>query len=290
MIFNRPLRLFSAVWGEHIAIFEDYCLRSLLWPENYAAVKTSPWTIRTRNADVDRMKALGERHGFQFAVSEIVENEHTGPMVGMALFEEMEACIAANAALLFVPPDTLFAEGSIPNMREIADPPYTCVAAGSVRVLPELIYEITGPTPPSPLVRMAWKHLHPTWIDAEIGRARANSWRGGVAWRKIRDGLYAVQHRIPSPWIVNPIPSDIEYLKAKGSVGAWDHEWPAKLVNEGRQRLIGSSDIAFMVEITPEDEAISPLADSNHDAPDAFHLDSPNNHVNRNTVALCRAC
>jgi hypothetical protein len=232
---------------------------------------------------------IGKQYGFNFEPYPLTFRENTGTTVGFAMFEELERCIAEDASLLFVPPDTIFGDGTIPNLISLGDFPRVCVSVGSVRVLPQILDAVSVPLENAQLVRLAWEHLHSTWVEAEMGREIVNSWRGGVAWKKLGEGMYAVQHRLPSPWLVNPMPSDVSWLRAKGSIGAWDHEWPAKLVNEGRQRLVGSSDIAFMVEITPAEESNCPTAPANPEEPDSFHLDNSHNHVNRNTVALYRA-
>jgi hypothetical protein len=140
----------------------------------------------------------------------------------------------------------------------------------------------------SQLVSMAWKHLHPTWRDANIILPHTNSFVGGVSWKMIGDKLYAVTHLLPTPFLIQPHPSDGEWFRLYGGPGSFDHVWPAKLVDEGRQRLVASSDAAFAVELTMKHENIPPLYPLDPTNPSQYSGANKHNHINRNSVCVFR--
>jgi hypothetical protein len=51
----------------------------------------------------------------------------------------------------------------------------------------------------------------------------------------------------------------------------WDTYWPHDLVYQERFRVVGSSDVAFMCELTEPDKNVPQLTDINPQ-PDAYHM------------------
>jgi hypothetical protein len=99
--------------------------------------------------------------------------------------------------------------------------------------------------------------------------------------------LYAVQHRIPTAYLARPVAADVAYFKQETDLGVWDHRWPEILVEAQRQRVVGSSDGAFVIELTPPAVNNPPL--KRHDgAVDDYRGQLRHHAVNRNMLAIWR--
>jgi len=76
---------------------------------------------------------------------------------------------------------------------------------------------------------------------------------------------------------------------SKPKFGNYDHAFGNRLVQEGRQRIIGSSDAAFMVELTPVGVSEGDLQKIDPEYPDNYWQDVPHIQINRNTMMIWRA-
>ncbi len=287
----KQIRLFTAVWGEnYLDWFEKFCLKSLAWPKNAAALEGATWVFLTKKSHQERLQGALKRSPIKLADTEFLlleddfdKNPHAaGAYMLQGYLMEMGRCITFGAQSLTAPPDTIFGDGSIHNMREMARGRDTVVFAAHTRVVPDIESETNEPLSNSKLVTAAWKHLHKTWSDAQDGLEKSNSYIGGVNWQYLDSGLYAVCHRLPTPYLINFTPEDLTYFKAQLHYGVIDHFWPHEcLIDFERMRVIGSSDGAFMVEITPADKNIPPIEHYRADEPDLFFRNLRHNKVNR---------
>lgn len=287
----KNLRIFTAVWNDqYLDWFEKYCLNSLSAPKNAAALEGATWVFLTRESHRVRLeKAINDSpirvKDIEFMVlgPEFEENPHAaGSFMLQGLLMEMGRCITFGAQSLTAPPDTIFGEGTIANMRELARGRDTVIFAAHVRVTPEIDQELGKGLSNAQLVTAAWKHLHKTWEDAQDGLEKTNSYIGGVSWQYLANGLYSVCHRLPTPYLINFTPEDLVYFKAQIHYGVIDHFWPDQcLIDFERMRFIGSSDAAFMVEVTPADKNIPPIEHYRADEADAFYRNLKHNKVNR---------
>lgn len=194
----------------------------------------------------------------------------------------MNRCLAYNAQMLLAPPDTIFGDGSLAHMIEIGNQRDVVVFAVHARVLPTIDASLTKPLSNAQLVGSAWKHLHKTWEQAEFGRGQINTYIGGVVWRYLSENLYSIQHMLPTPYLFNWTPEDLVFFKNQIHWGVIDHAWPsACLIDTERQRTIGSSDGAFMVEVTEAENNIPPIAAYHADEPDLFWKKLAHNKHNR---------
>lgn len=292
---NKQLRVFTSVWGDqHIDWFKKYCLQSLSWPKNRDCLDGATWTFLTLEDDVPKIEAALKESGIQieninFMLLPKNFNPHqAGSLINEGLLIEMQNCIMYNTKMLLAPPDTIFGNGSIRSMLEVARQRDSVVFAVHARVNPTI--EATTEMSNAKLVTAAFKNLHKTWSEAvDGGREKVNSYIGGVSWKWVGDGLYAVTHRLPTPYVFNWTPEDIVYFKNQLHWGTIDHSWPHEcLVHTERMRVIGSSDAAFMVEITPENENIPPVAAYHENEPDLFWRNLSHNKVNRMFSVILR--
>lgn len=286
---KKSLRIWTSVWGDkHISWFEKYAISSLKSPRNAEALIGATWVINTREQDRERIAGLIKESGLKVKDTEFVifssefdQNPHAaGSFINQALLREISMCLTYNAQTLICPPDTIWGDGSIEHLIEVADQRDVVVLAAHARVLPEIAAE-TGITNAG-LVSLAWKSLHATWREAEYGRDRINTYVGGVIWRYLSEALYSVQHFLPTPYLINWTPEDLVYFKNQIHWGVWDHAWPdACLISTERQRVVGSSDAAFMVEVTEPEQNIPPLEHYRVDSPDLFWKNLSHNKHNR---------
>lgn len=286
------MRLFTLVFGEpYCTWFENALMRSLMWPRNLEATRefAVEHNIYTRDEDRDRLRAIAERHGIPLQFHPFTRENSSGETLQPCLLDHLRNCEMTGHAAFIAPPDTIFGDGTVATLCQVGNVPGICVAVPHVRANADALGKLgSRPVSNPALVDFAWENLHKTWADANASLANTNSRLGGVSWRELRKGLYAVTHRLPTCYLANVLKSDVAWFSAQWETGTWDHTWPAKLVKDQRQRVIASSDAAFMVELTEAHQNIPPTEPADPDEPDKFWRDLEQNYVNRNTVAIFR--
>jgi hypothetical protein len=301
---RKPLRLFSAVWGDkHLDWFEKCCLESLSWEKNAEAIEGATWSFLTKAKDRERLiesvKASGIKIrdvDFMVLGPDFDQNPHAaGQFMNEGFVMEISKCITYGAQSLTAPPDTVFGNGTIKSLVAVGSQRDVVVFAAHMRVLPEILdgirdYQVLTQKNPSnaKLVSLAIRHAHRTWTEAEVGLEKINSYVGGISWRYLDENLYAVTHRLPTPYLINFTPEDLVYFRNQIHYGVIDHSFPGDcLIDSERQRVIGSSDGAFMVELTEAASNIPPTAPYHDDQPDLFWRNAKHNRTNRmNTIIL----
>ncbi len=299
------LKIFSAVWGkQHLEWFERATCRSLAWPLNKAALQHAHWIIYTTKEDAPRAIEIASQvlPKEQIEFVEMPRHVHgSSPEMGSVLLSgflhTMRKCIIDGSRMLIAPPDTIFGEGTIPNLLIAGRQPHTCVAVVHPRVSPSIFAQIGVSAVTNPqLVTRAWKHLHDSWTYAEAGLARTNSFVGGVSWYKLptQANAVAVTHRLPTVYLADFLPADLAFFQQPHdnlppTFGVLDHGWPAEcLIDQQRQRLIGSSDACFIIELTDQEKNIPPLMNANPFEADAFWRDLKHNRFNRQVHVIFR--
>lgn len=301
----KPLRIFTPVWGdEHIHRFEIGLVKSMCWPKNKETLtgNVAYWHVFTVPEDMARITQIMERVGHPYQVhgmDPMCQSEDAGAR-GTALanagLEIMSACLVDGSLFMTAFSDIVFADGSLEPMFAVAQRHRICVSVPHMRVLPAFLNHLDKPLSNPEMVSLALATAHPTWTDAEIGirgwiRPLGNQFYGGLSWEKF-PGYYLVQHCLPNIWMANIEQADVELIRAQALWGAWDHNFPSKVVEEGRSRVLGSSDAAFMVEVTEHDKGIAPSGGIDPLKPDAFHHDTLDygkfHGVYRNYVSVFR--
>lgn len=296
---RRPVRLFSIVFNDqYIDWFERGCVRSLLWPKNRAALKAAlGWDVWTTRADADRVREIAGRLGCPVELrAEILpasweDKAALKPQLAAVLTAQMERCVAEGQAFLWAAPDNIFADGAVRSFVELAAARDVCVASAPLRVKAEGFIEAMGegPLEGAALVRLGMERAHRSFLDAEATLPDTNSFESGLSWRRIGDGLYAITHRKQSAYLMQPTAADVWWFRKNPKFGGFDHGFPKLLVDEQRQRVIGSSDAAFVVELTTARAYVPPVMISDAGEPDRFNRDLSNYAANRNAVVIWRA-
>lgn len=284
------MQLLTIVYGEkHIDWFKRGLLGSLCWPRNKAIIEGSTWNIFTD--DENKLKLLVLESGLKVKLNV----KHTNTMrryvdlPHSAIVWQIEECLKTKDRLLFAPPDTIFGDGAIEGIHKNCRETGAAVASAHPRVVPDILSSLEGrhrPSTNADLSTLAWQTLHRSWQEAETGHVRQNSFVGGVSWNKTRD-VISVTHRLPTTYMVDFTEEDLNFFKVAHSFGAWDHDWPTHILYpRGRVRYLGSSDLAFVCEVTDKDKNIPPIVPNAN--PDDFHHKRPHNELNKQFVSVFR--
>ena len=286
------MRLFTLCWGEpYLTWFQNALTASLSWPDNLDALRrfAVEWNIYSRENERDRLRAIAEPLGIPLQFHPFLTNNSSGETLQPCLLDHIRNCHQTGTAAFIAPPDTIFGEESVGTICAVGMLPGLCVAVPHVRINAGCLPRLAGRSwSNAELVDFAWENLHRTWADADASLSNTNSLLGGVSWRKLRKGMYAVTHRLPTTYLANIDASDVDWFSRQWETGTWDHTWPAKIVKEQRQRTIASSDAAFICELTREHENIPICQPSDPNVPDKFWRDLEQNYVQRNVVNIFR--
>lgn len=297
-----------------MSLFRRACFKSLNWPLNQKALSGSTWNIFTKKEHFDELTELLKESPFNLRLNDI--GEHLG-IIGVTVPVPAKVCdqgvllleglkrgirfsLENGLKMLFAPPDTIFGDGTIPNLIAAGNSHFSCVCVSHPRVLPSILDEIDeigatrGSISNSKLVTLSMKHPHDSWTMSESGAKDNRSLMSGVTWKKIDHALYQVQHRLPTHYYCGFNKEDWDFWWGVSSFGAYDHRWPGEqLIRQERQRYIGSSDACFIAEVTDYDKNIPPLVDKSKmpaNLPDdTFMLnDRLHSEINRQTVVYFR--
>lgn len=297
------LRIWTPVWGEkHIGLLTAALGRSFLWPKNHEAIKDAKWMLMIHGSEYQQVmaaatKILPEEQIETIEMSESMSDltAQRGILMNDALLTIIPKCLSDKSQMLISTPDFIWGDGTIANMRRLGEQKGTCVALAHPRVKPTIIraLELDAPTDNFGLVTLAMKHPHESWVTSELGKDPNTTHKGGILWRKISPGMITVQHRMPSPYLVNFLPSDLDYFKTdtpskRAAFGAWDHDWPEVLLEHERWRMILSSDVGFMAEVTSDGDNMSGFGPIDHGEPDSYWHGQTHHRMNRQFVATMR--
>ncbi len=280
---NRPIKLLSMVWGDHLELFEKVCLRSLFQSHNLPEVLSQGRKVemfimtpeRDRDDALARLAKVSQDYPIDCSWFE-------GCRLVDGLIACMSKCIEDNSLLMLTPPDTFFADGSISNLLAYhADRKDMCVSGFHVRVndkeflqwlewkrdLSDVWYNLSS----DKLVDAAFDFAHPSFKHALIDESINNARHGGVYVQKIRDGLWSIVHRLPTVYLASVNDEDLKRFSERRKFDEWDWSWPAKLMLKKRYKCCASSDLFFAVELTPVDKNV-PLLVKNDKLIDDFSL------------------
>lgn len=299
-MLEHPLRIYTAVWGKKfIELFKKTALKSLHWQQNLEALMNvnQPiiWSLYSNEEDLTEVETIVQDAFGDFitietnSFSEKIEGNHPkmGNLILDCFVKEIEKCLQANAKLLLAPPDTIFGDGSLRGLFTVGAHKGICVAVPHPRVLDTILKSDDQLTNPQ-LVSLAWQHLHRTWSEAKSDREKNNAHVGGIYWKEVKKGLYTVQHRLPTNYLIHFNKDDLEFFKNQISFGVIDHLWPIFLLKREQQRYIGSSDVAFIVEVTEEKQNVPPCYPVNINQPDGFWRQEFHNKIFRQMIAVFR--
>lgn len=289
-----PTRLFTIVYGDAFAdLYERIAVRSLSQPQNRAAIPQDAVIALYSDAEtMPRAVKAASKLG-RVKPHTITVDAPVASLIQAALLNEVKVCLDTQSTLIIVNPENFWGDGSLESLLGVAGTQDVCVSAPHARVdagkflscLPD--YCLNNPQ----LVQLAMNTLHPSWNESNADHKETGSYLSGVSWRKIRSNLYAVTHLLPTVFLARFTPADYGFFEEqhrRGAVGLWDHFWPDRLAEAGRQRVIGSSDAFFLAELTEPHTHNVPKAEVNPLDHSVFHRRSAQINATRNMTAIWR--
>ena len=278
------IRFLSLAWDWGVGEFETVLAPSLLQPNNVPWLLQSGYDVQFTVFTVEREAARlrdtverafsplkGLRGQFIVTVGVIHGTEETAASLKRAAFvTEFRAAVAEEVPVVLTSADVFFADAAIRNIVTYCRKPNIVAAGVHLRVQRDPFLELlrryretfgNRPVSNARLVDMCMQTLIGALEASHVDRDVNASATTAVSIRNIRPDLLAVVHHMPTPVMVWPNQSDLEFLfdRIGGREGAdniWliDNLWPEKLIAEGRWRLLASSDLFFMVELTSSAE------------------------------------
>lgn len=285
------LQVITCVWGtKHLDMFRKGTLKTLSYKQNKKALyeAKAKFNLFTDQEHVDFLYKIvdAEFPELEVNVQPTTMLRRYNDPIQAAFIWQIEECLRYGHKLLIAPPDTLFGDESIPGILKVGREKGACVAVPHPRVNPSILNELDWTFKNEQMVSLAWKHLHRSWVNAEVGHPNRNSFIGGVHWSKISPKIISISHRLPTVYLADFTLEDLKYFQSAGSFGVFDHLWPGHiLIPRGRQRTVGSSDVAFVVEVTEFDKNIPPMSDGD---PDDFWQKNPHNEINKQFISVFR--
>lgn len=307
---RKTVRLYSAFWGQkHIDLFANALVPSLSWIQNKTALQdvSATWEIWTKAEDFPVVADIAKEVGISIVLNDLTPFlndldtkylKDTGVMLNEAFKISAKKCLDTNSRMLLAPPDTIFGGDSIPNILQAGEYKDRVVFVFHMRVLPSIIDELArqanrfGPMNSisnARLLKLSLNNAHRSFTEAEVTGDRINGYIGGIFWRRRPNGIIAVQHCLMTPYLINWTEEDLAFFSRQNPPGTWppvfgecDHLWPGVLVYpKDRAVVLGSSDDAFLCEITESESNVPPLQHYVQNEPDLFWRGAIHNKINR---------
>lgn len=285
---SKPLHIFTHVFnGKYLSQWRRAGAVSLLWPKNREALNSLDvlWDIYTSTSSLEEVRV--------FARTLPIKHEVTAEdgVKDSSLRVALEKAHKAGAYFMPAPPDIIWGDGSIGALLRLMVFAYgRCLAVPHVRVAErKFMATFTGESlSNAQLVKKAFAALHEAFAGSEGPADKQNTGTTGTVWTKLSPGLYAAGFFLPTIHLMQPTAEDVKWFNTTPGSDHWDHRWPASLVGKDRHRIIGSSDAAFMAELTPDDEVHPPRHATEKGKWDEYTGTLPHHIQNRNTVAIFR--
>lgn len=206
----------------------------------------------------------------QIAISDSVERLfREGYHICIVCYEDFHTFLKTEIRLgyvektitFFYPADLFWSKNTLYNLVKLAEGNRYSFAVPHVRV--NETFSLDAPMESDVMVNEAFKHAHYTLQTSDIS-ILSNQCHNGLCLRNTGE-IMTLQHAMPHIPLVQFEDSDLKFWY-KNDIGNWDRSWIDKLSAEGRLRIVGSSDIAFGVELTDSRTHRNKLRDNPTDA------------------------
>lgn len=290
----KRLHIYTHVFnGEYASQWKRAGAVSLLWPRNIAALNTVDvlwdiYTTETAAYDVREFAStlpVGDTDRLNVTIEPPQRKDSSLPMA-------LEKAWKASAYFMPAPPDIIWGDGSVGALLKLMPFAYArCLAVPHIRVAEKAFMAgFTGePLTNAQLVHKAFSALHEAFRGSEVPSHKQNTGSTGTVWTQLADGLYAAGFFLPTVHMMQPTEDDVKWFKTTQGQDHWDHRWPSALVGTDRHRMIASSDVAFMAELTPDDKLHPPRHPTLKGKWDDYDGKMAHHIANRNTVCTFRA-
>lgn len=288
----KRLHIFTLVFGaDYVSHWRRAGAASLLWPRNLAALNTVEvlWDIYTSAESEAEIRAAAEV--LPLGDTDKLEITVVPPNKDAALVPAIEKAWKAKAYFMPAPPDLIWGDGSVGSLLKLMPFAYgRCLAVPHVRVARDkFMAGFNGDPISNPqLVSKAFGALHESFAGARVPAEKHNTTSTGTVWTELDRDLYAAGFFLPTIHMMQPTEADVKWFKSTPGPDHWDHRWPAALVGTDRHRIVASSDAAFMVELTADDELHPPRGAIVKGKWDEYGGKLAHHIANRNTVCVFR--
>jgi len=162
----------------------------------------------------------------------------------------LQESIKRNAIWFWVCSDEIITDGAVTNLVSMVDSDDCCIATPVFRVeKKKFLNEFkNNDNTKKNVLELSFKYFYSDIVDSFKDSNNNVSWTSGISIEKTGQG-YLATNTLPSVYCAKIIQSDIDYYK-KNRANIYDHLWPSKLLVERRLRVVSSSDICFVVELT----------------------------------------
>lgn len=214
------LRIFTTAWGDkYLQMHKDYAIKSI-------------------SKSVDKLR----KEGFEIEFITYGEKD-----LEASLRKEIQDSIKQNAYSIMLPPDTIWSEDGLYNLVKIGVNKKYCIAVPHNRIA-DFDAPTKIPIKATELVKHVFslpEHAITTLYD-DLPK---NQTHFGVSVRKISNTMSVMTHNLPTVYFCKFTEYDYRFFNLY-KYSNWDRDWLEALISQDRLRVVSSSDICYLVELT----------------------------------------
>ena len=273
----------NVTWGqEHLDMLFRYAIPSVMQDGNIPTLKADGYRMKfflyTNQSAIETVKETYasviekcsqyldfEIFSFESIIGH-VDLSDKGPLLQKTFTKSIKYCLDNECSLVNFCSDAFLGNESLYNLAKLSEGKDVTIAAAHPRVfykevikeeaIKSVVFEdsvVSNET----LVALAFKESNSrlSQLREEDDYSMSHL---GLAVKKISEKTYSVVHSLPSPYFLNFTWEDYKFFRRR-NYNNIDKTWPRKLLKENRLKIVGSSDVFFMIELTPsiEDRSIS---------------------------------
>ena len=265
---KEKLFVFAPVWGEwHIDLFFKYTMPSLMQSGNLPSLSKQNeiiFYIYTMDEDIYKLdKEMKNRnYGYKFYIhSESDFYDKGRQLMSNFLIHILKICVNENALMLLAQSDLIYSNNSVKNLVNLSEGKGVSIAVPHPRVSYECIekhsiFDDDKEIDSDNLVSIAFKCKHHSLelcdelLDCNLTHS------SGVSTRKLGANILAVTHNLPSVYLFSPIMDDVIFFSRRTEFNDIDKTWPHMLLRQTRLKVVGSSSISYIIELTRDEPGI----------------------------------
>lgn len=269
-INDSALVLLIPAWGAGIDMLRDWALPSLMQLGNLPSLMADGVEIHLQGFTKPGEKEVLAHLFRDVPFRSMTVYEDPDPLLQMCHLGPKSA-FEQSRRVLFCSADQIWGDGTISNVWNYARGKPVVVAVPHLRVVESRWKEkwkinmMGFPISNKGLVRAGLDPdcIHSSqhcWSSDDVN----TTYNSGVSFTRINDRTVTVIHWLPSPLLCWFTAEDVEFFSKSEKSVLWDREWPSMVLEENRWRVIGSSQIAFGLELSKEASAARPESGRKH--------------------------
>jgi hypothetical protein len=278
--FKKEFILHNVTWGrKYCDMLFGYCVPSLCQSGNLVALKNDGYEILFRlfvgQDDIDyartTFKAEIERLE-QFCRFEMVTLESMGldtnspdkgPLQQIPWVDSLRYANERGVKMFNLCADSVLGNWSLYNIAKAAEHKDVTISGHYARVDMKKVFDTDalkqiqegGDLSNAELVQIALDCPH-TYTSKSFAELDENMTYAAMSISQLNSNTYLVVHNQPSPFLLNPDERDIRYF-SKREYNYIDKVWPRVKLKNSSMKLLSSSELFFILELTPDQEDMS---------------------------------